>query len=106
MHMITAAHTLAHWEQQLYLPGTVFDRKNREAWQRAGGKTLWQRAIAEVEQRLAAYTPVATDPRIVAEMERIIRSGMTGAAPLPARPGLHSAGAANADARRVRRFRR
>jgi trimethylamine--corrinoid protein Co-methyltransferase len=106
LHLITAAHTLAHWEQQLYLPGAVYDRKNREAWQRAGSKSLWQRAVEEVEQRLAAYTPVATDPRAVAELERILRSGMTGAAPLPAIPGLHEAGDAAGGGRRQRRFRR
>jgi trimethylamine--corrinoid protein Co-methyltransferase len=107
MHLITAPHTLAHWEQQLYLPGAVYDRKNREAWQRAGSKTLWQRAVEEVEQRLAAYTPVVTDAHAVAEMERILRSGMTaGDAPLPAIPGLGAAGDAAGDGRRQRRFRR
>jgi trimethylamine--corrinoid protein Co-methyltransferase len=106
LHMITAAHTLTHWEQQLYLPGAVYDRKNREAWQRAGAKTLWQRSVEEVEQRLAAYTPVATDPHAVVEMERILRSGMTGDAPLPAIPGMGAAGAQASDGRRQRRFRR
>lgn len=106
LHLITAAHTLTHWEQQLYLPGAVYDRKNREAWQRAGSKSLGQRAVEEVEQRLAAYTPVATDPRAVAELERILRSGMTGDAPLPAIPGLRGAGGEVGDGRRQRRFRR
>jgi trimethylamine--corrinoid protein Co-methyltransferase len=106
MHLITAPHTLAYWEEHLYLPGAVYDRKNREAWQRAGEPSLWQRAVAEVEQRLAAYTPVATDPRAVAEMERIIRSGMAGAAPLPAIPGLGGDIVSGGDGRRQRRFRR
>ena len=35
-HLITAPHTLAHWERALYLPGPTFDRKNREAWERDG----------------------------------------------------------------------
>lgn len=106
MHLITAPHTLAYWEEHLYLPGAVYDRKNREAWQRAGEPSLWQRAVAEVEQRLAAYTPVATDPRAVAEMERLIRSGMAGAAPLPAIPGLGGEIVSGGDGRRQRRFRR
>ena len=106
MHMITAAHTLTHWEEQLYLPGAVYDRKNREAWQRAGGKSLWQRAVDEVEQRLAAYTPFETDPRAVTEMERLIRSGMSSDAPLPAIPGLRGDFVRGGDGRRQRRFRR
>lgn len=106
MHLITAAHTLMHWERHLYLPGAVYDRKNREAWQRMGSKTLWQRAVDEVEQRLAAYTPVDADPRAVVEMERLIRSGMSSDAPLPAVPGLRSEPTGSSDGRRQRRFRR
>lgn len=106
MHMITAPHTLAHWEKHLYLPGAVYDRKNREAWQRAGGKSLWQRAVEEVERRLAAYTPIETDPLAVAEMERLIRSGMHGDAPLPAIPGLRAENNGAGESRRQRRFRR
>lgn len=82
-HLITSAHTLAHWTQQLYLPGPTFDRKNQDAWRRDGEQDLWTRAVAEVEQRLAAYTPVETDPQIVAELERLLRTGMTEGAPLP-----------------------
>jgi trimethylamine--corrinoid protein Co-methyltransferase len=106
MHLITAPHTLAHWEQQLYLPGAVYDRKNREAWQRAGSKTLWQRAVEEVEQRLAAYTPVVTDAHAVAEMERILRSGMNGRRTAAGDPRAGAAGDAAGDGRRQRRFRR
>jgi trimethylamine--corrinoid protein Co-methyltransferase len=106
LHMITAAHTLANWEEHLYLPGAVYDRKNREAWQRSGEQSLWQRAVAEVEQRLAAYMPVETDPRAVAEMERLIRSGMSSAAPLPTVPDLRGEAVSGGDSRRQRRFRR
>ncbi len=85
-HLITAQHTLAHWQEHLYLPGAVYDRKNREAWERDGSKSLWQRATAEVESRLAAYQPVETDPLLDAEMQRIIRSGMNAPRPLPQIP--------------------
>lgn len=85
-HMITAPHTLQHWQQQLYLPGPVYDRKNRESWEKAGSKTLWERAVAEVEERLAAYQPISTDPTLAQEMERIIRSGMATGHPLPLVP--------------------
>lgn len=87
-HLITAKHTLAHWEQHLYLPGPVFDRKNRDGWQRAGAKNLWQRAVEEVESRLAAYRPITTDPLADAEMRRLIRTGMVSDAPLPDIPPL------------------
>jgi trimethylamine--corrinoid protein Co-methyltransferase len=106
LHLITAPHTLRHWEEHLYLPGAVYDRKNREAWERAGAKSLWQRAVDEVEQRLAAYTPIETDPLAVAEMERLIRGGMETGAALPTVPGWRAPGSAAGDGRRQRRFRR
>lgn len=82
-HMLTATHTLTHWPQQLYLPGAVYDRTNRETWQRTGSKDLWSRAVAEVEERLAAYTPVETDPVLDQELRRLVQSGMASGRPLP-----------------------
>ena len=84
--MITAPHTLQHWQNHLYLPGPVYDRKNRENWEKAGAKTLWQRAVEEVETRLAAYQPVATDERLIQEMARLIQAGMAAERPLPIVP--------------------
>ena len=88
MHLITSPHTLAHWEDQLYLPGAVYDRKNREAWQRAGASRSGNVPVDEVERRLAAYTPVETDAHAVKEMERVIRSGLAHGETLPAVPHL------------------
>jgi trimethylamine--corrinoid protein Co-methyltransferase len=85
-HMLTASHTLSHWPRQLYLPGPVYDRKNYESWARAGSKDLWQRAVEEVEARLASYQPIETDPTIEKEMHRLIQSGMESGQPLPVVP--------------------
>ena len=105
-HLITAAHTMAHWPDELYLPAAVTDRENRENWQSAGGKDLMQRAADEVERRLAAYEPLDTDPLVVAEMQRIITAGLSAPAPLPAVLAA-TAHAATADTRRrTRRFAR
>jgi trimethylamine--corrinoid protein Co-methyltransferase len=85
-HLITAEHTMTHWPEHLYMPSPVTDRENRENWAKAGSKDLQQRANEEVERRLAAYEPIDTDPAIVAEMERIVQSGMREVAPLPTVP--------------------
>lgn len=82
-HLLTAPHTIQHWQKELYLPGMVYDRLNRDTWSKAGAWTLEQRAADEVEKRLAAYEPVETDPRVVTELQRIIQLGMAAAAPLP-----------------------
>jgi len=108
-HLITAEHTMTHWPRELYMPSPVTDRDNRENWAKAGSKDLMQRATDEVERRLAAYEPLETDPLIVAEMERIITSGMSEPAPLPDVPAAHhQAGDAadEGDRRRRRRFAR
>ena len=105
-HMLTANHTLTHWPQQLYLPGPVYDRTNRENWERAGNKDLMQRAVEAVEERLAAYQPLETDPAVDQEMRRLIRLGMARGQPLPAVPEAHPPGAPTPDARSARRQER
>lgn len=108
-HLITAEHTLSYWPQALYLPDAVIDRLNRENWQKAGSPTLAERAKTAVTQRLAAYTPIDTDPKIDAEMRRLIKAGLKADAPLPSVPE-HKASASEANSSsprgRQRRFRR
>lgn len=85
-HLIMADHTMAHWPDELYLPSPVVDRDNREQWMKSGAKDTYQRACDEVDRRLARYRPLETDPLIVAELERIIRSGLESQTELPVVP--------------------
>jgi trimethylamine--corrinoid protein Co-methyltransferase len=86
-HLLTHEHTLKYWPHELYLPGPVYDRTNREQFSKAGGKELLQRATDEVERRLAAYVSPSLDPTLVSEMVRMIRSGLHNpAARLPETP--------------------
>ncbi len=85
-HLIMAPHTLEHWPAELYLPGGVIERDNRENWTKAGAPDTAQRATAEVGRRLAAYRPIETDPAIDAELRRIIRSGLRDQEVLPELP--------------------
>jgi trimethylamine--corrinoid protein Co-methyltransferase len=85
-HLIMADHTMAHWPSELYLPSPVVMRDNRENWLKAGGKDTYQRAADEVDRRLAAYRPVATDPAIDTELRRIITSGLESQTELPTIP--------------------
>jgi trimethylamine--corrinoid protein Co-methyltransferase len=113
-HLIMADHTMAHWPTELYLPSPIVDRDNRENWLKAGGKDTYQRAVDEVERRLAAYRPVATDPAVDAELQRIIRSGFESQtelpyippAPEPSEAALAAAGDGIGRARRVNPRRR
>jgi trimethylamine--corrinoid protein Co-methyltransferase len=107
-HLITSEHTSRHWPEELYLPGRVFDRDNRENWTKAGAPDTNRRAIAEVERRLAAYQPIETDPLAEQELARIIKAGLVSQAELPYIPPAPSgngaaAMAAAGDAPRGRR---
>ncbi len=82
-HLIMAEHTTAHWPTELYLPSRVWERDNRENWVKAGAPDTAARCVAETDRRLAAYQPVETDPLAVAELERIIRSGLQDQTELP-----------------------
>jgi trimethylamine--corrinoid protein Co-methyltransferase len=82
-HLIIADHTLEHWPRELYLPGAVIDRDNREAWTSAGALDTNARACAAVDERLSACEPVATDPALVRELDRIVKSGLRAQERLP-----------------------
>ncbi|MCB9136509.1 MAG: trimethylamine methyltransferase family protein [Anaerolineales bacterium] len=105
-HLLTAPHTIQNWQNELYLPGMVYDRLNRDTWFKAGAWTLERRAIDEVETRLAAYDPLETDPRAVAELQRIIQSGMTVEAPLPFIPEAKTPKKVETAPGRVRKHKR
>src|SRR5262245_12172894 len=85
-HLIMAPHTTAHWPEALYLPSPIVERDNRENWTKAGAPDTYARAVAETDRRLAAYRQIETDPAIVAELERIIRSGLTDQTERPVIP--------------------
>jgi trimethylamine--corrinoid protein Co-methyltransferase len=85
-HLITAEHTLEHWPRELYQTSPVVDRDNRESWARKGSKDLAQRACDEVERRLAAYRAIGTDPKLDAELRRIVQAGLTSQVTLPETP--------------------
>ncbi len=105
-HLLTSVHTLKHWRSELYLPGAVFDRVNRETWLQAGGKTLDERVRQEVQRLLGAYVSPPLDPRIEAQMLRIIRSRMAKDAALPDTLPRVERPSAAPDAREKRRTRR
>ena len=85
-HLITAPHTLQHWPEELYLTDPVIDRANRETWEEAGSLSLYDRACAEVEERLANYTPIETDPAIDAAMRQIVKDDFEKQEKLPELP--------------------
>ena len=106
-HLITSPHTLEYWPKELYLTDPVIDRENRETWQKAGSRTLEQRATDEVERRLAAYQPIETDPAIDKAMRETVIAGFESQEKLPVLPPPPEVQAAKVPAgRRARAGRR
>jgi trimethylamine--corrinoid protein Co-methyltransferase len=85
-HLITSPHTLEHWPDELYLTDPVYDRLNRETWEEGGSMSLWDRACADVESRLARYTPIETDPALDAAMRQLVIDGLVDQTTLPELP--------------------
>jgi trimethylamine--corrinoid protein Co-methyltransferase len=87
-HLITAAHTLEYWPQELYLTDPVIDRLNRETWEEGGSLQLYDRACEQVEKRLANYTPIETDSAIDTAMRKLVQDGLKEQQDLPELPPL------------------
>jgi len=85
-HLITSPHTLEMWPKELYMTDPVIDRANRETWEETGSRSLYDRACEQVEERLANYTPIDTDPSIDAAMRQLIMDGFESQESLPELP--------------------
>jgi trimethylamine--corrinoid protein Co-methyltransferase len=88
-HLLIADHTRQWLKQELHFPGAAIDRANRARWQAEGGRTLGERAHAEVERHLARHTPSSLPDTTKAELTRLMteearRWGMTALPPVPA----------------------
>jgi trimethylamine--corrinoid protein Co-methyltransferase len=102
-NLITSSHTLSHWPGQLHLTDPVIDRESRENWEKAGSIKLEQRAVDEVERRLAAYVPIETDIEIDEAMRELIKAGFETQQQLPDLPPPPEPVASSAPRRRRRR---
>jgi trimethylamine--corrinoid protein Co-methyltransferase len=106
-HLLTAPHTLEHWPRELYQTDPVIDRTTRDAAAEATRPDLATRAAAQVEERLARYRPVETDPALDAELQRMVLEGMESQDTLPEVPPPPEGGAPETpQGRRGRRSRR
>ena len=97
-HLIMAAHTMAHWPEELYLPSAIVDRDNRESVDAARAPRTPTSARA---RRSTAGSPPTSrsrpTPPSTPSCARIIRSGLVAQTELPEIPV-----AADADPRRRR----
>lgn len=72
-HLLVAGHTLAHWPQELYLPGPTVDRTNWDQWAEQGSRDWRARANAVIDAKLADYAVEPLDQRLHDEIDALLR---------------------------------
>jgi trimethylamine--corrinoid protein Co-methyltransferase len=82
-HLLTSEHTLAHWEQELYLPGPMVDRTNWDQWAQQGEKRARERAQDMIEDRLDEYDPVPLPDDVHASIRALFERTKTTEGALP-----------------------
>jgi trimethylamine--corrinoid protein Co-methyltransferase len=69
-HFLTDPHTMEHYRKVWY--PSVFDRRNHESWQKAGGHDARRRARDRARDLITNHQPAPIEPAIAAELERIV----------------------------------
>ncbi len=70
-HYLAEEHTMKHFRQELYFPGTL-NRKNYDAWQVDGGKLFGEIANNKVKEVLANDRAAVLSPEIEAEINSLV----------------------------------
>ena len=75
-HLLSSEHTLAHWPEELYLPGPALDRTNWDQWAEQGSRDWRARANALIDEALAGYDVEPLEDRMHAAIRALF--GRTG----------------------------
>lgn len=73
-HLLTSEHTLAHWPDELYMPGPTLDRTNWDQWAEQGSRDWRARANEVIDETLAAYEVEPLEQRVHREIRQLISS--------------------------------
>ena len=71
-HLLMSEHTLAHWPEELYLPGPMIDRTNWDQWEVQGSRDWRARALEVIDETLAAYDVEPLPSAITREIQGLI----------------------------------
>ncbi len=72
-HLLTSEHTLAHWPEELYLPGPMVDRTNWDQWADQGSRDWRARANDVIDETLAAYEVEPLEAKVHAEIRDLFQ---------------------------------
>ena len=82
-HLLTAEHTLDHWQSELYLPGAMVDRTNWDQWEMQGSKDLRARAHEMIDEKLDDHDTEPLDPALDAAARGIFAAAVDEGVELP-----------------------
>jgi len=71
-NFLSEPHTIKHYRKEFWLPDQLWTRQPYDTWAAEGGKDFEQRAIERVRQLLATHQPPPMDPKLQAEIDRIV----------------------------------
>jgi len=71
-HYLAEKHTLKHFEDVLFFP-ELTDRNSYDAWKKAGGKSMVERAREKAEEILKEHWPTPLEEDVQKEISEIIR---------------------------------
>jgi trimethylamine--corrinoid protein Co-methyltransferase len=72
-HLLTSEHTLAHWPEELYLPGPMIDRTNWDQWEEQGSRDWRGRALEQIDETLGRYEEPPLDQVLRRDIEDLFR---------------------------------
>jgi trimethylamine--corrinoid protein Co-methyltransferase len=73
-HLLISKHTRKHLKDEHYFCGPAIDRANLSRWREEGGRTLGERAHAEVERLIGEHRPSGLSDEVKAEMTRLMEA--------------------------------
>jgi len=77
-HLLTSEHTLARWQEEFYMPGTMVDRTNVDQYELNGSRDFRARASEVIEDKLDAYELEPLSDDLHAEIRSIITTTTDG----------------------------
>jgi len=72
-HLLISKHTRKYLREEHYMPGVAIDRANRSRWREEGGRTLGDRAHAEVERLLRECDPSPLPDSVRGDLAKLMR---------------------------------
>ncbi|MFH1417872.1 MAG: trimethylamine methyltransferase family protein [Planctomycetota bacterium] len=72
-HLLISKHTRRYLREEHFMPGPAIDRANRSRWEEEGGRTLRQRAHAEVKRLVASWEPSPLSDDVKSEMTKLMK---------------------------------